>query len=256
MLITKKRLKELLDKEVIKRDSYQEISYQNPDPMIVAREYKDEYISLICALFAYGKASLIVKFLNSLNFSLLNENERVINKELSGKYYRFQNSQDVINIFLTLKRAKEEFCLQEIFVEGYKKQSSVIDGLNSLINRLYKLNSYNSKGYQFLLGSPPDQKSKSTYKRWNMYLRWMVRKDSIDLGLWDCVKKSDLLIPLDTHTFKVSQKLGLLKRKSYDLKAVIELTNSLKEFDESDPIKYDFALYRIGQQNITIDLSM
>ena len=245
-------LKQLLDQEVLKRDIYEEISSDNPDPMIVAREYKDEYISLICALFSYGKASLIVKFLDSLNFSLLNESEEVIKKELKDKYYRFQNSQDVINIFLTIKRAKEQFSLEDIFIHGYKRENSVIDGLNSLISTLYKLNSYNSKGYQFLLSKPPTNCSKSTYKRWNMYLRWMVRYDNIDMGLWKRVKTKDLLIPLDTHTFKVSQQLGLLDRKSYDLKAVIKLTQKLKEFDEDDPIKYDFALYRIGQQKIDL----
>jgi uncharacterized protein (TIGR02757 family) len=78
----------------------------------------------------------------------------------------------------------------------------------------------------------------------------MVREDSIDLGLWKGVKKSDLLMPLDTHTFAVSRNLGLLNRKTYDLKAVLELTEKLKTFDKDDPIKYDFALYRLGQEKI------
>jgi uncharacterized protein (TIGR02757 family) len=81
-----------------------------------------------------------------------------------------------------------------------------------------------------------------------MFLRWMVRSDHLDMGLWSKISKRDLIIPLDTHTFKISQKLGLLQRKSYDMKAALELTKSLKEFDAEDPIKYDFALYRIGQE--------
>lgn len=80
-----------------------------------------------------------------------------------------------------------------------------------------------------------------------MYLRWMVRNDELDLGLFKNIDKKDLLIPLDTHTHKVSLKLKLLKRKIYDFKSVLELTRSLKKFDPQDPIKYDFALYRIGQ---------
>jgi uncharacterized protein (TIGR02757 family) len=83
-----------------------------------------------------------------------------------------------------------------------------------------------------------------------MYLRWMIRHDNIDMGLWSAVACSDLVMPLDTHTFKVSQKLGLLKRKSYDLAAAIELTQKLKKFDKNDPLKYDFALYRIGQEKL------
>ena len=83
-----------------------------------------------------------------------------------------------------------------------------------------------------------------------MFLRWMVRSDELDLGLWNGVNKKDLILPLDTHTFKVSQKLGLLNRKTYDLKSALEITSALKKFDINDPIKYDFALYRIGQEKI------
>ena len=78
----------------------------------------------------------------------------------------------------------------------------------------------------------------------------MVRKDNLDLGLWSKIDKKDLLLPLDTHTFKVSERLGLLKRKTYDMKAAIEITNRLRQFDKDDPIKYDFALYRLGQEKI------
>ena len=83
-----------------------------------------------------------------------------------------------------------------------------------------------------------------------MYLRWMVRHDELDMGLWSKIDKKDLLMPLDTHTFKVSQKLGLLSRKTYDMKATLELTERLKGFDLTDPIKYDFALYRLGQEKM------
>lgn len=241
-------LKEHLDQEVAKRDFCEEISEEKPDPMLVARDYKDEYISLICALFAYGNAKQIVKFLASLDFDLLDVDDMKIKKTLSKHYYRFQNADDISEFFITLKRLRYESTLEEQFLRGYQKECSVLEGLNSLISKLWSLNSYDSRGYKFLLGTPPHPKSSSTYKRWNMYLRWMVRSDSIDLGLWSGVDKADLLMPLDTHTFKISQSLGLLKRKSYDLKAVIELTNRLKTFDENDPIKYDFALYRLGQE--------
>jgi len=247
-------MKYLLEKESKKRDSLQELSYDKPDPLLVATRYKDEYISLICALFAYGNAKQIVKFLDKLDFSLLQESDEVIKKSLKGFYYRFQNQTDVAEFFITVKRLKEYDSIENVFYEGYKKEHSVIDGLNSLISKVLELNSYKSHGYNFLVGSAPTIKSKSTYKRYNMYLRWMVRDNNLDFGLWKKVDKKDLLIPLDTHTFKVSQKLELLTRKSYDLKAVLELTNKLKEFDENDPVKYDFALYRIGQEKVLDNL--
>jgi uncharacterized protein (TIGR02757 family) len=245
-------LKKRLDCEVSLRNDISELSEDKPDPMLVAREHNDEVISLVCALFAYGNAKQIVKFLRSLVFALLDRDEEVIQDELKNHYYRFQNSNDVAEFFITLKRAKKLGSLESLFLDGYKESRSVLDGLASLISKLRELNDYTSQGYNFLLGTPPTSKSKSTYKRYNMYLRWMVRSDSIDLGLWSGVDKGDLLMPLDTHTFKVSLKLGLLKRKTYDLKAVIELTESLKRFDSSDPIKYDFALYRIGQEGLDI----
>lgn len=116
---------------------------------------------------------------------------------------------------------------------------------------LQSLYPYTSRGYTFLL-SKVTTKTKGTgaLKRWMMFLRWMVREDNIDMGLWKSIDKQDLIIPLDTHTFHVSRKLGLLKRKTYDLQAAIELTEKLKSFDANDPLKYDFALYRIGQEKL------
>ncbi len=243
-------MKKFLDNEYNIRNNKTELNLNKLDPMIVARKYKNEFVSLICALFAYGNVKQIVKFLNSLDFSLLEEKETKIRLELDNFYYRFQNNEDVIQFFITLKRVKSLSSIEDIFYQGYKRNRQMVDGLQELLNFLYDINSYRSKGYEFLLGKIPKDKIKSPYKRWNMYFRWMVRNDNIDLGLWTKIDKKDLLIPLDTHTFNVSKKIGLLKRKTYDFKAVIELTNKLKEFDSYDPVKYDFAIYRLGQEKI------
>ncbi len=243
-------MKEFLDNEYNIRNNKTELNLKKLDPIIVAKKYKNEFISLICALFAYGNVKQIVKFLSSLDFSLLEKNETKIRIKLDNFYYRFQNNEDVIQLFITLKRVKNLSSIEDIFHQGYKRNRQMIDGLQELLEFLYDINSYRSKGYEFLLGKIPKDKIKSPYKRWNMYFRWMVRNDNIDLGLWTKINKKDLLIPLDTHTFNVSKKIGLLKRKTYDFKAVIELTNKLKEFDPLDPVKYDFAIYRLGQEKI------
>ena len=243
-------VKKLLDDELKKRERDDELSFERPDPLLIAKKYKDEYISLICALFAYGNANQIVKFLSLLDFSLLEKDENLIRENLKDLYYRFQSSRDIEEFFITLNRLKREFSLEDIFLRGYKKDKNVVDGLKEIITTIYDTNPYRSRGYEFLIGKVPSSKNNSPYKRWNMYLRWMVRDRGVDFGLWKRVDKSSLLIPLDTHTFHVSQKLGLLKRKSYDFKSVELLTQKLKEFDKNDPIKYDFALYRIGQERI------
>ena len=235
---------ELLRKEAKHRNSFDELSLERPDPLMVAKEYEDEYVSLICALFAYGNAKLIVKFLNSLDFLLLDNDQDIFMKH----YYRFQSNQDVIEFFKTMRLLKSSTSIEKKFCEGYTKNRSVMDGLSSIISYMYDLNPYRSRGYEFLLGKIPTHKTNSPYKRWHMYLRWMVRHDNLDMGLWSSVSKKDLLVPLDTHTFKVGQKFGLIKRKGYDLKAVLELTESFRELDFNDPVKFDFALYRIGQE--------
>ena len=245
------KIKQMLDNEVKNRNQHSELSYDKPDPLLIASRYNDETIALICALFAYGNAKLIVKFLDSLDFSLLDASDEVIKKSLSTHYYRFQNSDDVVALFIALKRLKKIESIENIFYKGYKKEHNLLDGLWSFISAIQEVYSYESRGYKFLIGSVPKKiNSAGTYKRYLMYLRWMVRSDKLDLGLWSKIDKKDLLMPLDTHTFKVSQKLGLLERKTYDMKATLELTSKLKTFDSLDPIKYDFALYRLGQEKV------
>jgi uncharacterized protein (TIGR02757 family) len=279
MNYTKKQLQTLLDKQHKLKNDKSQINKNALDPLIVAREYQDEFVSLICACFAYGNVKAIVKFLTSLDFSLLDINkqgksENKIKEVLSDKYYRFQNKDDIISFFIALYRLKIKYkhlkqneVLRHIFYECYKINNNVLDGIDNLISEINKIYPYKSRGYKFLIGQNlqytknGDIKTKavSAYKRWNLFLRWIVRKDSIDMGLWcdsgsnnkNNINKSDLLIPLDTHLFNVGKRLGLIERNTADLACVISLSEALKKFDKNDPIKYDFAIYRLGQeQNI------
>ena len=241
----------MLDQEVKLRNMEDEISFEKPDPLLIAKRHNDETIALVCALFAYGNVKAIIKFLESLDFSLLDASDEQIEKSLASHYYRFQNSNDIITLFKALKRLKEVDTIENIFYEGYKKEQNILEGLWNFIETLREIYPYESRGYNFLVGSVPKKvNSAGTYKRYLMFLRWMVRKDALDLGIWSKIDKKDLLMPLDTHTFKVSQKLGLLHHKTYNMKAVLALTETLKGFDVSDPIKYDFALYRLGQEGV------
>ena len=252
------KIKQLLDDEVKSRNNSDELSELNPDPLMIAQKNNDEYISLICALFAYGNAKQIVKFLNSLDFNLLDCDDKMIQESLQNHYYRFQNHEDISAFFIAVKRLKKQNSLESIFKLGYDENSDVLEGIDKIIQSVLEVYEYNSAGYTFLVGTPPKRdklgkikyKGNAPYKRYNMFLRWMVREDNLDIGLWKGVDTKDLLLPLDTHTFKVSQKLGLLSRKTYDLESARLITESLKKFNNQDPIKYDFALYRIGQEKI------
>ena len=268
-------IKSLLDEQLLQKNTLENL-YDYPDPLQIARQHKDPVIALICALFAYGNAKCIVKFLASLDFSLLDMSDEKIMREIisANKIYRFENAQDVANIFITAKRLRD-IDLQEMIICGAnlsqqnlnsdQKSSEklsnlntipnsnlmpnfdIIHGVNTLMCQIYALNSYRSFGYEFFFGKVFEREPISAYKRYNMWLRWMVRKSDIDLGLFDKISPSALILPLDTHTHKVSLKIGLCSRKSYDYKVAFEITQNLRQFDPQDPIKYDFAIYRLGQ---------
>ena len=221
--------------------------FDAPDPLQIAKKHNDEFIALLCALFAYGNAKNILKFLQKLDFSLLDSNQNLMKKEFKSLKYRFQNEEDILQIFITLARLKNEISLNELFTKAYEKRQSIVDGILAFLQKIKKLNDYSSMGYDFFFGKIWQNTPTSPLKRYNMYLRWMVRKDELDLGIFTKIHTKDLLIPLDTHTHKISLRLGLLKRNSYDFKSVLELSDKLREFDPQDPVKYDFALYRLGQ---------
>jgi uncharacterized protein (TIGR02757 family) len=244
-----KEIEAYLNAHVEARNCADELCEERPDPLMVARQSMDQHHALTCALFAYGSAKAIVSFLSSLEIDLCDVDEEILRQRVEGKYYRFQSSEDIIQWFITLNRLKEFGGAEAVFMQGYSK--SILEGINALISTLYTLNPYRSKGYEFLIGKPIVSVAKaSAMKRWMMYLRWMVRRNELDMGLWGGVRANDLIMPLDTHTFNVSRTLGLLQRKQCDMRAALELTETLKQFDPHDPLKYDFALYRIGQEKI------
>ena len=255
---TKSQLKELFEQEYCKRNNSLELSLDKPDPLFVAKEQINHGAILLCALYGYGNAKKIVEFLSSLDFSLLESCEATITKEMTNKYYRFQSIEDLKQSFISIHRLLQNFTLEELFYKGYKKENNILDGIDSFILELKKINNYSSYGYDFLFGKSIKRdkkggiayKQNAPYKRYNMFLRWMVRNDNLDLGLWNKFNTKDLILPLDTHTFNVSKKIGLLTSGSYNLDSAYKITQKLKEFDENDPIKYDFALYRIGQEKI------
>lgn len=238
-------------READSRNHPEELVFERPDPLWVARQHHDEVIALVCALFGYGKARSIVNYLQALPWTLLEESEISINNYPFSPY-RFQSSEDVKQIFITLQRLKkEQIILGDIYENRLALSGRSVEGIYAMIGVLKKLNHYDSDGYRFWLGKIPEKVSSlnvSPLKRWNMYARWMVRKDHLDMGIWVRGDPSKLIMPLDTHTFRVSKQLGLLQRKSYDLKAALELTESLKAIDANDPVRFDFALYRIGQE--------
>lgn len=96
----------------------------------------------------------------------------------------------------------------------------------------------------------PRPSAGSACKRLNLFLRWMVRRDAVDLGVWTRVPASKLVVPLDTHIIRVGRCLGLTRYRSPGWRMAAEITASLREIDAADPVRYDFALCHLGMHGL------
>lgn len=213
-----------------------------------------ELAGLITAAFSYGSVDLINAFINEL-FSKTGKNlhEFTINfskhkdkKYFKGLYYRFNSETDITDMFYSLHKNLIIYgSLKDMFTGGYGiEDKNILNALSKFASGLNKyINPAKGRYNHYLFSDPAN---KSTCKRMNLFLRWMVRKDEIDTGLWSEIGSEKLIMPVDTHIARITKSLGLVSRKSVDLKFAVELTNKLKEFSKTDPVKYDFALCHIG----------
>jgi uncharacterized protein (TIGR02757 family) len=160
-------------------------------------------------------------------------------RRLKGCYYRFQKDKDIILLFQTLRKISGDFGGIGNMLHAYYG-GDIREALWKARGHLFR----NNDALTFFFPKPS---TTNPLKRWNLYLRWMVRKDTIDRGLWNFIDRRDLVIPLDTHLFKIGRCLGWTKRNSQSYGAALEITDVLKKLSPDDPLKYDFFLcHRIG----------
>ncbi len=234
-------------KEFIKDDPVQ-------FPHRFSKEEDIEIAAFLASIFAYGKREVFISRLNVLFEKMNNMPHDFVlsfsedNHILDDFDYRFSVGIDIVQIVLILKTlyANGE-SLESLFKYGWEKHHNVKDMLICAVDYFYsRVTLPVTKGFYHLLPNPAKN---SACKRLNMFLRWMIRGGAVDLGLWHFLPASELLIPLDVHVAKISRKLGLLTRTQNDYKALIELMQSLKNFDADDPVKYDFAMFGYGVNN-------
>ena len=250
-MISKKELDNLVKKYEIR-------SFTSNDPSQFLRKYKNEkdieIASFISALFAFGKREAFIKKLieifnimgsSPLNFILNFDKSK---KPFKNFKYRFIKESDLVELLLSLKILyKEDKSLKSLFEYGYKISGNVKGMLQIVVDYFYANSKNNDTvGFKHLLPRPDNG---SAMKRFCMFLRWMVRDGEVDLGLWNFIPKTELLIPMDTHVIQQAQKMGLLSSPKADYRTAVELTNILKQFDSKDPVKYDFALFGYGVEN-------
>jgi len=247
-------LKEKLEAHYL---SYKQ-KFSSKDPVWILHRFSRgrdiELIGLITAAYAYGSVDQINRFIEDLlqktgnkpyEFTI-NFSKRKDKKHLDGMYYRFNSQFDLLDMFSSLNRVLVNYgSLKNLFLIHFNEShSNIIPALTEFTKELNKSTpKAESRYYHYLFSNPANN---STCKRMNLFLRWMVRRDEIDTGLWKEIPSAKLIMPVDTHIARISKNLKLVNRKSIDLKFALELTEKLKTFDPFDPVKYDFALCHIG----------
>lgn len=234
---------------------YENTDFIKDDPIQFPHKFSDkkdiEIAGFISSLVAYGSRKIFIKKLDSLFEIAQNEPLNFIlnfEPKLLGNFnYRFGKPNDFAEIFSIMKELYEhDGGLSELFKYSYKKFGTLTDFnfFKTITDYFYsRVKNDVGQGFYFMI---PNPENGGAMKRMNMFLRWMVRKPPVDFGIWDFIPTAQLLIPLDVHVARISREMGLLKRNSNDFKAVIELTEKLRQFDQNDPTKYDFATFGYG----------
>jgi uncharacterized protein (TIGR02757 family) len=220
-------------------------------PHLFAKKQDIEIMGFWAATLAWGQRVTIINKCKELitlmdgapyDF-IINHEEPDLKKLLHFKHRTFNDIDTLYFISFFRYHYSQHESLENAFIPPGPLKG-VVQSLNHFRSYFFSLTDYPHRTKKHV--SSPSQKS--TCKRLNMFLRWMVRKDNngVDFGIWNKIKPSDLIMPCDLHVDRVARKLELITRKQTDWQTAVELTERLREFDPIDPVKYDFALFGLG----------
>ena len=245
-------IKELLD---AKAEYYESPEFIHTDPISIPRHFSKkediEIAGFLTAIIAWGQRKTIIR--NALDLMdrmggrphewLLNSSEKDFQNFSDFKHRTFNG--DDCNFFMqrlaSLYKAGDG--LEGLFARAFGETTHMGEAIAQ-----FKLDFFSPEHLRRTEKHLPNPLTGSAAKRFNMFLRWMIRSadKGVDFGLWSSVPSSALVVPLDVHTGNVARNLGLISRKQNDWKAVEEMMKRLRKFDLEDPAKYDFALFGMG----------
>ncbi|MCI0442334.1 TIGR02757 family protein [bacterium] len=250
---TQARLKQTLDqlysdyKQEFLR-SPQTFFERRKDPLLFPHRYKTfhdiEVAAFIATTFAYGNVTSLCNFIGSLlsrmgdsPASFLKNPEALTELQQYKPYYRLHKEREILQLLKMVSLVYSRHgSLYEVFQKTYYNNSTIQTASIGFVENLRKIS---GNQHTFLL---PDPSSGGPCKRLNLFLRWMVRRDGLDLGLWKDISPAHLVMPLDTHIGRVGYKLGWISTPSLSWKKAEAITDVLRKFDQEDPTRYDFAL--------------
>lgn len=236
---------------------YNSPHFISSDPIKWVHNFNDpvqiEISAFISSVFAYGRVDQIDLALKKvfqllgkdpLTFLFATSNDE-IRRSVDKIYYRFYTSSDIYTLLVFLKSYfSEHLSLSYLFEikNGYVSFQPMFEKWQHFI----VTNELESTGTRYMV---PDPGKKSASKRMMMFLRWMVRKDEIDFGIWQNIKTEQLLLPMDTHVSRICYYLGLSENSQSTFRNSVSVTENLKRLNGNDPVKYDFAISRLGILN-------
>lgn len=246
--------------KVLLEDLYRKYNHSRfipPDPLQFIYKYSKpqdmEVVGLLSAVLAYGRVGQIAKSLTNL-FEIMGKSpaDFILNfsekdsRKLETFRHRFNTGRDIAALLKIIKKALiQAGNLENFFLPGYDKNApDITTALSNFVTRMLDFHDEpNDRAVKYLLTNPAD---KSCCKRMFLFLRWMIRDDEVDAGLWESVDKAKLIVPVDVHIARLSRILGFHNEKTMSLKTAVKITEGFRKICPSDPVKYDFALSRIG----------
>lgn len=251
MKLNKTELKEFLDTKV---NLYNNPKFIDSDPINIPHKFSKkediEIIGFLTATIAWGNRKSIItnankmaKLMDFSPFDFVINHQASDLENLNGFVHRTFNAEDFKQFIKSLRHIYQTHGGLESIFNKYCTEESLQVSIHKFKNVFFEI-----KHLKRSEKHVSDPLRNSAAKRINMYLRWMVRNDNngVDFGIWKSLKPSQLSCPLDVHSGNVARKLGLLKRKQNDAKALLELDTALRKLDPTDPVKYDFALFGLG----------
>jgi uncharacterized protein (TIGR02757 family) len=238
------------------------------DPVHIVRRYPAaddrEVVGFCAAALAFGRVASVLHSIESLlavmgphPAAFIREFEPVRHsRRIEPLVHRWIRGRDLVALLLILQRMlKDSGSIEGFFAAGDDRESEDISAaLDSFTARALQTNLREAYGrrnskrpgvcYFF-----PRPSAGSACKRLNLFLRWMVRHDEIDLGIWKSVSPSRLIVPLDTHVIRLGKCLGLTRYITPGWKMAAEITASLRKINPEDPVRFDFAICHVGMMN-------
>jgi uncharacterized protein (TIGR02757 family) len=237
------------------------------DPVNLVRPFRDpadrEIAGFCAAGLAFGRVASVLSSIRTL-FQIIGPrpagyvrrfDPRGEHPELRAMVHRWTRGVDLAALLWMLRQMLEDAgSIERFFAKGLEPGATDIgDALEDFSRRALALDMRQVYGrvparpgacYFF-----PRPSAGSACKRLNLYLRWMVRRDEVDLGVWRSVRPAQLIVPLDTHVIRLSRCLRLTRYRSPGWRMAADITATLRELDPEDPIRFDFSLCHVGMMN-------